>query len=1026
MDRRNFLKAGSVAAVMTAGTASTQVMSSAGSKTSDADINRYAPTSLTPEYRFDADNKMIENQEQRFAFSKCYGCFNVCGARLSIDNKTDKVLRAVGNPYTLTNNAGQPMTMETSPKDAMFQLSAASGLSQSNRATLCGRGNAVPDAFDDEHRITTCMKRVGKRGDNKWQTISYEQMLQEVVDGGDLFGEGYVDGLKAIHANPALANPAYPDFGPVKNQLLVSTSSEQGARADFMHRFVAESWGTPNIGTKDSYCGHQQVAGCALGCFDAVDEMALPQVDYEESKFAIFIGTNPGTSGNGLNVGSRRLSKARSDRTDFKYVVIDPILRSLTSETDTANGEWLPIKSGGDTALMFAMLQYIINNERYRKPYLEAPSQASADAVGEMNYTNATYLVVKDKKHPLYNQFLTAEACGLGAAEVKMVIDKQTGQLVTGDSEQAATLFYKDSVTLGDGSQVRVETAFSLLKQRVNSHSMQDLSERCEIPIAKIEELAKEFTSHGRSVSIETNTGCNATDGGQFAFAMIMLATMVGAHNAKGGMMHMGGVGYATMYDIYDGPLYNLMDFEHTEVVGFNAERSGDYEQSHEYQQKVVQGLNPYPANEAWNNTFVQDNSGELLVAHANKNPFNFKAWITWSTNPIYGCSGLQDQVEDSIKDPKQLGLIIALDPYINETNVFADYIVPDTLQYEQWANSRMWGSEYIGDVACVPVVESRTAKTANGDHVNMEQFIIDISKSIGLKGFGDNAFKDLQGKSYSLNTPADFYVPLFANIAHTGTVLPSPTEEDIKFTSVERALPMFEARLKPQEVGPTAFMLTRGGRYERVDKRYEGEFFNAAMRMDTQFQIYNESLARVKDSYTGEYNDGLPVYDVDRFWDGSAVRDHWSEKEYPFNFSTFKLHLRSPYSVSLPRITALGDTNYIQLHQDDAARYNLKSGDKAQVLSPKGKYLEGIVQADKTVARGTIVVGMGYGHTAFGASAVEVDGKVRPGIKERGTGICPNAFNVVDPTRKGASLYRDRTFGSTARHGVPVGIKKV
>ncbi|WP_350639911.1 hypothetical protein, partial [Psychrobacter sp. CAL606-MNA-CIBAN-0158] len=77
-------------------------MSSARSKTSDADINKYAPTSLTPEYSFDADNKLIANPEQRFAFSKCYGCFNVCGARLSIDNKTDKVLRAVGNPYTLT------------------------------------------------------------------------------------------------------------------------------------------------------------------------------------------------------------------------------------------------------------------------------------------------------------------------------------------------------------------------------------------------------------------------------------------------------------------------------------------------------------------------------------------------------------------------------------------------------------------------------------------------------------------------------------------------------------------------------------------------------------------------------------------------------------------------------------------------------------------------------------------------------------------------------------------------------------
>ena len=33
------------------------------------------------------------------------------------------------------------------------------------------------------------MKRVGKRGEGKWQRISFEQLIAEVVE-GDLFGEG--------------------------------------------------------------------------------------------------------------------------------------------------------------------------------------------------------------------------------------------------------------------------------------------------------------------------------------------------------------------------------------------------------------------------------------------------------------------------------------------------------------------------------------------------------------------------------------------------------------------------------------------------------------------------------------------------------------------------------------------------------------------------------------------------------------------------------------------------------------------
>ncbi|WP_298443967.1 molybdopterin-dependent oxidoreductase [uncultured Ferrimonas sp.] len=1021
MDRRQFLKAGSVAAISAAGAAKA---TEADAPISDDALAKFAPTSLKPEFQLDG-NALNPVAGQRFAFSKCYGCFNVCGARVSIDENTDQVVRAWGNPYMLTSNT-EPFDMSVPPKEALYRLAATREYNQDNAATLCGRGNAVLDAFNNKHRITQCLKRVGKRGDNKWATIPYEQLLKEVTEGGNLFGEGHVDGLKAIHANPNLANPSYPDFGPVKNQLLVSTSTEQANRWDFMHRFTHSAWGTPNVGNKDSYCGHQQVAGWGLGCFDAVTESALPTTDFEHCKFAIFIGTNPGLSGNSLNSSSRRIAKARAERGDFKYVVVDPLLRSLTSETSANNSEWVPIRSGGDTALLFGMLQYIINHQRYRQAYLAAPSQAAADKQGEVNYTNASYLVVKQPGHPLHNRFLTAEAMGLGSQEVKMVQRASDGKLVSSDSDQQASLYYQGAVQLADGSKVKVATAFALLKQRVNEHSLAQYAEHSGVPAAKIEELAKEFTSYGRQVAIETNTGCNATDGGQCTYAQAMLATMVGAHNAKGGLNHMTGVGFGLMYDIFDGPLYKLNDFQHVAPEGFNAERSGDYEQSQEYKAKLARGENPYPANQPWNNTFVQENSGEMLVAHANANPFQFKAWFIWSTNPIYNCSGLEDQVVDSIADPKQLGLIIGIDPYINETNVYADYLVPDLLQYEQWMYSRMWGSEYVGDVASVSVIEPKTVKDANGNPVCMEQFIIDVSKTLSLPGFGDSAFADAKGRRYGLHVPQDLYVPLFANAAHSGEVLPSPTQEDIQFTSVDRIQGEFAQRLKPEELGPTLFMLTRGGRYERLEQRYDGDFLNPAIRMDVQFQIYNEALAQVKDSYSGEYLDGQPVFDVDRFWDGSAVRDRWSTKKYPFSFSTFKPQLRNAYSAQLPRLTALGEANFIQMHAEDAAKYGLKTGERAQLLSPKGTTLEGVVQADNTVAKGTISVGIGYGHSQFGAQSITIDDTVIAGQPERAGGINPNPFNVVDPTRKGASLYRDRTFGSTCRHGVPVGIRKV
>jgi len=197
---------------------------------------------------------------------------------------------------------------------------------------------------------------------------------------------------------------------------------------------------------------------------------------------------------------------------------------------------------------------------------------------------------------------------------------------------------------------------------------------------------------------------------------MIMLATLVGAHNAKGGMLHTGGMGFENA-----SPRYDMMGFEEGSLTGFNVERSGDYTQSHEYKTKVAKGQNPYPASEPWNNSIVQENTGEMLVAHSNKNPFQFKAWSTCSTNPLYSCSGLLHQVEDAVKDPKQLGLIIGVDPYINETNQYADYFVPDLAQYEQWESARQWGSELMGSVVSFPILTPRTDKTAAGEHICLE-----------------------------------------------------------------------------------------------------------------------------------------------------------------------------------------------------------------------------------------------------------------------------------------------------------------
>ena len=122
----------------------------------------------------------------------------------------------------------------------------------------------------------------------------------------------------------------------------------------------------------------------------------------------------------------------------------------------------------------------------------------------------------------------------------------------------------------------------------------------------------------------------------------------------------------------------------------------------------------------------------------------------------------------------------------------------------------------------------------------------------------------------------------------------------------------------------------------------------------------------------------------------------------------------------------AQGESNFIQMNEVDAKAVGLTTGDRAKLIFPEGRSLTGIVQADQSTARETIVVGHGYGHTAMGAQDIIIDGKVVQGIAARGRGISTNAMSANDPTRKGASLLRDQMVGATARHAIPVAIAKI
>ena len=141
-------------------------------------LDRINGNSLQPEGR--AVPEWQGNPQQAISMTQCFGCWTQCGVRVRVDRQTDRVLRIAGNPY-------HPLSQERHVdsalplQDALAQLGGESGLDA--RSTACARGATLLEGLYSPLRVLEPMKRVGKRGEGKWQRISFEQLIAEVVEG---------------------------------------------------------------------------------------------------------------------------------------------------------------------------------------------------------------------------------------------------------------------------------------------------------------------------------------------------------------------------------------------------------------------------------------------------------------------------------------------------------------------------------------------------------------------------------------------------------------------------------------------------------------------------------------------------------------------------------------------------------------------------------------------------------------------------------------------------------------------------
>lgn len=978
-------------------------------------LDRITGNALPPEFRIDPVSGRLEcAQGQVVSLTQCFGCWTQCGIRVRVDTANNTILRIAGNPYhPLSHERPEPYL--TPVREAYAKLGRETGIK--GRSTACARGAAMLEPLTSPHRVLQPLKRVGPRGSGRWQTISFEQLVEEVVEGGDLFGEGHVGGLRAIYDHDTLVDPDNPEYGPVANQLLVSSAGNEG-RESLVRRFAFNAFGTRNFGAHGSYCGLGYRAGSGA-LFNDLDGNAHAKPDWEHVRFAIFMGTAPAQAGNPYKLQGRQLATARTER-QFEYVVVAPSLPNTSSLATQPSNVWLPVRPGTDTALAMGMIRWILEQERYDARYLAQPGPAAMGAAGEPSWSNATHLVISELDHPEEGRFLRGKDLGwVEGADDFVVASAANGEWMRHTAAQPAELFVDAMVEL-DGQPVRVKSSLQRLKEEAQRLSLEEYSQLCGVPVGAIEALARKFTSYGKQAAVNSHGGVMSGNAFYTAYAILMLNALVGNLNAKGGTF----VSDGAFPSAASGARYDLQRFPGMRAPkGVFLSRSRfPYERSSEYRRKVAAGQNPYPARAPWF-PFSPPLLTEHLASALEGYPYPAKVWINHMANPIYGQAGLRSAIDARLKDPKRLGLIVSIDAFINETTAYADYVVPDTLTYESWGFTAPWaGVQQKSSTARWPVVEPRTARTADGQPVAMESFLIAVAKRLGLPGFGNGAIPAADGSLQPFNTAEDYYLRAGANVAFAGQPVPEVETDDLDVTGVARVVPMLQRILPEEEWRRVAYVFTRGGRFA---PKPAADADGPRRRWERGLCIWNETVGTTRHSMTGELLSGCPTWHPARFADGTPLEAVFSPEDWPFRLSSHKSHLQSSMSIGSPRLRQVHPFNPVGLSRRDAEGLGIRTGDRVLLVTPHAR-AEAVAQVRDGVVPGAIIVEHGFGHRELGARQHIIDGKAQAADPGLAAGINLNELGLVDPTREFENGWIDWVCGSAVRQALPARIEKI
>ncbi len=201
-----------------------------------------------------------------------------------------------------------------------------------NRGAVCPKGHSAPQWVYSPDRIKYPLKRAGKKGEGKFEKISWDEAIGIIA--GKLKSQKEKYGPESL----AVLSPAYRSYN------------------DYFRRFLTVH-GSPNY-AHSGICAMQRAFSFMYTVAD------WPQAEIDNSDLVIYWAKQPVFSSPAME-GPKMLVRAKER--GAKIIAIKP---SVEPDVGIADA-WMPVRPGTDAALALGMLNIVVNEDLIDKKFVE-------------------------------------------------------------------------------------------------------------------------------------------------------------------------------------------------------------------------------------------------------------------------------------------------------------------------------------------------------------------------------------------------------------------------------------------------------------------------------------------------------------------------------------------------------------------------------------------------------------------------------------------------------------------------------